>query len=126
MNWDFHWLTTAFDGFLGFLPNLVAGLVILLLGYIVARILAGVTRRLLHRFGFDRLMGRLGVTHAESGTGTRWAATAVFFVVMLAAVMQVARTWNMTFVAVGLARLIAYVPNIVGAVFIFGAAILFG
>lgn len=127
MNWDMHWLTTAFDGFLAFAPSLVAGLVILLIGYIVARVLAGVTRSLLRRVGFDRLVARMGIASADQPEiGSHAAGTAVFALVILATAMQVARTWSMTFVAVGFARLIAYVPHLIGAVLIFGAALYFG
>lgn len=127
MNWDMHWLTTAFDGFLAFLPNLVAGLVVFVIGYIVAKVLARVTRSLLHRVGFDRLVARLGFWRRdEPEIASHWAGNGVFAVVLLATIMQVARTWNMTFVAVGFARLIAYVPHLIGAVVIFGAAIYLG
>jgi hypothetical protein len=40
--------------------------------------------------------------------------------------MQVARTWNLTFVAVGFARLIAYVPHVIAAAVIIGVALYFG
>lgn len=124
MNWDMHWLTTAFDGFLAFLPNLVAGALILLIGYIVARLLQRATRSILARVGFDRLIGRLGLSRRlDPAVGSHWAGTFVFVIVMLATVMQVARTLNMTFVAVGFARLIAYAPHIIGAVVIFGASL---
>lgn len=127
MNWDMHWLTTAFDGFLAFLPNLVAGLVVLLVGYIVAKVLSRVTRSLLHRAGFDRLVARLGFARRDEPTlASTWAGHAVLAVVMLATIMQVARTWNMTFVAVGFAQLIAYVPHVLGALVIFGAALYLG
>ncbi len=38
MNTTIHWLTTAFDGLVAFLPNLIAGLVILLVGWLIAAI----------------------------------------------------------------------------------------
>jgi hypothetical protein len=127
MNWDMHWLTTAFDGFLAFAPSLVAGLVILVIGYVVARVLQRVTRTVLRRVGFDHLTMRMGIaSRDEPEQGSHWAGTAVFIVVLLATAMQVARTWNMTFVAVGFARLIAYVPHVIGAVVILGAALFFG
>ena len=132
MNWDMHWLTTAFDGFVAFLPSLVAGLVVLLIGYVVANVLARVTRSLLRRVGLDRLLARVGIVGGVVGRGgegrppSHWAGTTVFTVVIIATFMQVARTWNMTFVAVGFARLLEYVPHVVGAVLIFGAAMFLG
>jgi hypothetical protein len=132
MNWDMRGLSSAVDAFGAFVPSLLAGLVILLLGYIVASVLARVTRALLARVGFDRLTQRLGLS-AESADrerdphrASRWAGKAVFLTVILGTIMQVARTWNMTFVAAGLARLIAYIPHILGAGVILAASILVG
>jgi len=45
---------------------------------------------------------------------------------MLVTIMQVARTWNMTFVAIGFARLIAYVPHVIAAAVIIGVALYVG
>ncbi|MBX3187590.1 MAG: hypothetical protein KF819_11270 [Labilithrix sp.] len=127
MNWTIHWLTTAFDGLVAFLPNLIAGIVILILGYIVALILRRVTRALAHRLGFDRLTERLGVASAtEPHKGSRVLGSAVFAIVMLVAIMQASRAWNLGFVALGIAAFIAYVPHIIAAVVVFGAALYVG
>jgi hypothetical protein len=130
MNWDMHWLTTAFDGFVAFLPSLVAGLAVALIGYIIANVLARVTRSLLRRVGLDGFMVRAGIASRmgvdDARPASYWAGTAVFVMIIIATLMQVARTWNMTFVAVGFARLLAYVPHLVGAVLIFGAALFLG
>jgi hypothetical protein len=127
MNSTMHWFTTAFDGAVGFIPSLFAGLLILLVGYVVAKILAGVTRALLSRIGYDRFLAKIGlVDSSESRVGTRWTGSAVYALVMLAAVMQAARAWNLQMVALGVAALIAYVPHLIGAAVIFAAALYFG
>ena len=46
-------LQNAFTELVAFLPNLIGALLILLLGYIVAKVLGGVARRALGRAGFD-------------------------------------------------------------------------
>ena len=128
MNWDMNGLRTALDELVGFLPRLVAGLVILVLGYILARALRRLTIVLLRRVGFDRLVSRTGLTTpaAEPEIASRWAGTAVFIMVMLVTSMQVARSWNMSFVALGFARLIAYAPHLLAAAVIFGVALIVG
>jgi hypothetical protein len=124
---NMHGLTTAMDEFAAFAPNLIAGLVILLIGYVIAVVLARITRAILRRVGFDRLTARMGIrSSAQPDIGSRWAGTAVYIVVLLATVMQVARVWNLTFVATGFARLVAYVPHVLGAIVIMGAAVLLG
>jgi hypothetical protein len=127
MSYPMHWLTTAFDGLVGFIPALIAGLFILLVGYVLARLAAGITRSVLGRVGYDRGLEKLGlVDRADSKTGSRWTGSAVFWLVMLVAAMQAARAWDLQLVAVALAAVLAYVPHILGAAVIFGAALYLG
>lgn len=127
MNSTMHWLSTAFDGAVGFVPSLLAGLLILVVGYVLAKVCAGITRSLLGRTGYDRLLMKIGVIDADDETrqGSRWTGSAVFAVVMLAAAMQAARAWNLQLVAFGVSQVIAYVPHLVGAAAIFAAALYF-
>jgi hypothetical protein len=127
MNSTMHWFTTAFDGAVGFFPSLLAGLLILLVGYIVAKVLAGATRALLGRVSYDRFLAKIGLIDADDvHAGSRWTGTAVFFLVMLVAVMQAARVWNLQLVALGISNFIAYIPHLIGAAVIFAAALYFG
>jgi hypothetical protein len=124
-----HWLTTAFDGFVAFLPSLVAGLVILAVGYVVGALLGRIANAVLSRTGYDRLLGKLGLVEQEQVTrhdGSRWTGKAVFWVVMLAAAMQAARAWDLGMIATGISRVVAYVPHLVGASLIFAAALYVG
>jgi hypothetical protein len=50
----------------------------------------------------------------------------VLFIVVIATLMQVSRVWDLTFVADGLARIIAYVPHVLGAAVVFAIALLLG
>jgi hypothetical protein len=127
MNTAMQRLTATTDGMLAFLPALLAGILILAAGAVVGFILARITRALLGRIGYDGLVAKLGlIDRPESRAGSRWTGTAVFWAVMLAAAMQTARTWHLEMVATGVSRLIGYLPHLVGAVVIFGAALYFG
>lgn len=130
MNTTIHWLTTAFDGLVAFLPNLVAGLIILLVGWIIAAVLARATRAIAHRLGFERLVAKLGLeprtTTPEARTASHWLGSVVYLIVMVVAVMQASRAWRLDFVAVGLAAVVAYLQYVVGAVFIFALALYAG
>jgi Conserved TM helix len=127
MNSTMHWLSTAFDGAVAFIPSLLAGLVILAVGYVVAKVLASVTRALLTRIGYDRFLAKIGlIDSGESRAGSQWTGTAVFVVAMLAAVMQAARTWNLQMVADGVSAIIGYIPHVIGAAAIFAAALYVG
>lgn len=126
MNTTLHWLTTALDGIVAFLPNLVAGLIILLVGWIVGAVLAQATRALARRLRFHRLWARLGVNNAEPAVGARWLGSTVFAVVMLVAVLQASRVWKLDFVSNGLAAIIAYLPHVLAAAVVFGVALFIG
>src|SRR5512139_1854865 len=103
-----NWFVTAFEGLVAFVPRLIAGLVILVIGYLIAKVLARGTRALAARVGFDRLVGRLGLIRKQDDLqiGSRWLGSAVFLVVMVATLIQAARAFHLTFVAEGLSRII--------------------
>jgi len=126
MKTTIDWITTAFQRVVAFVPNLIAGLIILLFGWIVAAVLARVTRAVARRLGFDRLVARLGSAPTEPGASSRWLGSAVYIVIMLATVMQATRAWRLDFVANGLAAIIAYLPHAIAAAVVFGAALLIG
>jgi hypothetical protein len=126
-NTTLHWLTTAFDNIVGFLPNLIAGLVILLLGWILAYALGSATRAIARRLHFDRHIAKLGVSGStEAGSASRTLGSIVYGIVMLVAAMQAARAWQLDFVSHGLAAILAYVPRAVAAAVVFGIALYAG
>jgi hypothetical protein len=127
MNSTVQWLARAFGDVVGFVPNLIAAIVILVVGYFVALLLAGITRPLLRKIGFDTLAGKLGLSDArDPNAASRGGGTLVFALVIIAAIMQAARALNLQFVADGLARFWGYVPHLIAAAFIFGLALYFG
>ena len=130
MNTTIHWLTTAFDGLVAFLPNLVAGLVILLLGWLVATVLARATRAVARRLHFDRLLGKLGfaspATAEHPYLGSHRLGSLVYAIVMVVAVLQASRAWHLDFVADALTTVIAYLPHALAAVLVFAAAVYIG
>lgn len=126
MNTTLYWLTTAFNGLVAFVPRLIGGLVILIVGYLVARVLQSVTRSLSRRLGLERLVARLRIGSPTSDAASTWTGKAVFVVVMLAAFLQTARVWDLGFVAAGLATIIAYLPRALAACVIFAVALFAG
>ena len=123
-----YWLRAGWNDFLAFLPDLLWGLAILVVGYFIARLLASIARPLLHRVGFDRLVDRLGIAVRADRTeqGARWGSSVVFWVTMLIVAMYAADAWRLGAVATGIAAIIAYLPHVLAAAVIFGAALLFG
>jgi hypothetical protein len=122
-------LNHAYDGFTSFVPRLGAGLVILVIGYVVAVVLGRIVRALLARTGYDGFLAKIALldrNRVEDKRGSRWTGKAVFWVVLLVALMNAARAWNLEMLAVGIGRVLAYVPHVIGALVIFAAALYFG
>ena len=104
--------------------NVLAALVILLIGYIVARLIASLVRRLLERTNLDN---RLAQTFSEDGK-TRFdvedvIARVVFWLVMLFAFVAVFQQLNLPAVATPINSLLEritteYLPNLGGAALI--------
>ena len=118
-------LRTALGGIIAFLPNLVAGIILLAIGWIVAAIVRSVVRAVLPRAGFDRFLARHRLTtrSPEAHPMSNAVASFAFWAVMLVALMQAASALKLTSVAIGLGLALAYIPNIIAATIIFGAAV---
>jgi hypothetical protein len=123
-----EWFQNVIQRVIAFLPDLAAGLIILLFGYIVARIGAAVTLRVLQRVGLDRRLARWGLVRADATEpqAPAWTASAVFWVVMLIALTQAARAWGLHTIAAGLSTVLAFLPHVLAAVLILALAIALG
>lgn len=102
-----------------FLPNLVGALLILLVGWAISWLLALVARRALRALGVDRLESRhrvaerVGLTQGLSDS----LSTLVFWSIMAVFVLGSVHALGVTAVTATLDRLLAFVPNLIGAGF---------
>jgi hypothetical protein len=115
-------LRNGFEGFFDFIPNLIGFLAILVIGYFVAKLLAGIIRRLLHRAGLDRALteGQGGryvskVTSSPSGLIGRIA----FWVIMLGVVSLAVSVLGIAALTAFVGAIFAYLPNVIAALLIF-------
>jgi hypothetical protein len=118
-----HTLTELGETVAGFLPNLVATLVILAGGWLLSRIVQAVTERLLHQVGLDRASSRLHVdeTLREAGIAampSRIVARLVFWVLMLTFILSAVETLGLSAVTTTIDRLIGFLPNVIAAALI--------
>jgi hypothetical protein len=107
-----------------FLPSLIATLVILGLGWLVSRLVAAVSERVLLQLGLDRAAARLGVLEGlrEAGVSlppSRIVARLVFWILMLTFLLSAVETLGLTAVTATIDRLIAFLPNVIAAGLIF-------
>ncbi|MFN2385849.1 MAG: mechanosensitive ion channel [Thermoanaerobaculia bacterium] len=114
-----------------FLPSLLAAILILVVGYLVAKLVEKATDAILEKVRFDQALDRGGVRAALQRTGTRLdpsslVARLVFWTIMLVAILMAVNALGLTAVAAMFERLVAYIPNVIVAVLIIVAGMLIG
>jgi hypothetical protein len=111
------YVDNAVSTLVAFLPSLVAAVLLLIVGYIVARVVSGLVRRLLLRTGLDN---RLARSLGGSGLGSEGAvASVVFWLIMLFVLIGFFQTLQLAAVSTPLGLLLgevlAFVPRLLGA-----------
>lgn len=103
-----------------FIPQFVAGLIILVIGWLLALVLKSVAKRLFDWVGLDRFLTRVGLEE-RAGTRRVWteiASQVVFWFVFLAFLIPAFNAWQLTNVTALLNQLLLYLPNVFAAVII--------
>jgi small-conductance mechanosensitive channel len=119
----FQPLQDALSAFFSYLPQLIGAIVILIVGYVIARVLRAVVGRVLQGIGFDRWMERGGIKQffdrAETNqTPASILGALVFWFVFIIAITMAADALGIPQVSVVLAQLVAYIPSIIAAILI--------
>lgn len=114
----------ALDSFFGFLPNLLAFLVILLVGYIVARIIKTVVAKGLEKAGLDEQLdksqGRSYVDKVMPGASpSNGIARIVFYLVFAFFLFSAIGALKIPALTIFMNQVLAYLPNIIAAILIF-------
>ncbi len=114
-------ITTAFgDAFsrvVGFLPNLIAALVILAVGFLIAMALERITRRVLSAIGLERrpMARRLFGTRPGLERLPRTGGRIVYWVSALITIGVAIDALDLAWLSAGYARVVAYLPNVLAA-----------
>lgn len=114
-------LEQAWTGFITFVPKLFAAIVVLVLGYLVARLLCRLLNAGLERVGFDRLIERGGIKRVLAKTkydASDLVAKLVFYSIMLFVLQLAFSFFGPNPISVLLTAVIAFLPNIFVAVLI--------
>jgi hypothetical protein len=120
-------LQQGLDSFFGFLPNLLGFLVILFIGYIVARIVKGVLSKVLDKVGLDRALhsGQTGqyVEKVSPGASpSRLIGSIAFWFIFLGAISIAVSALKIPALTTFVSSIYGYLPNIIAAVIIFVVA----
>ena len=114
-------VTDAWTTVAEFIPKLAMFLVILLVGYLLAKVLAKVTDAVLERVGFDRVVERGGVKAALAKSkydASDIVAKIVFYAVFLTALVMAFNVFGPNPVSDLLASVVAFLPKLVVALVI--------
>lgn len=127
MPWDPNFwtdtLSTILSDLLVWLPNLGGALLLILVGWIVARLIQAILAGVLRRVGLDRLGERAGA--GEFLTRIGWGPSAsdilarlVFWLVLLVFLLAATESLGLSGVVETLGGLIGYLPNVLAAALI--------
>ncbi len=115
--------TTALALIFSFIPKLIGFLVIILVGWLIAKALGKAVTFLLRKLGFDNFSNRIGLTRFEQRMGIRldpadFLGRIVFWFIILVFLVPAFDTLGLTSVNSILNAFIAYIPNVFVAVLI--------
>lgn len=116
-------LTTVMGNVFAFIPKLIGFLVILFIGWLVAKGLEKAMTYLLRRVGFERLSQRIGLAGLEQRMNVHMDASGllgriVFWFVFLIFLIPAIDALGLSSISALLGQLIAYIPNIFVAVIV--------
>jgi MFS family permease len=114
-------LEQAWTSFITFVPKLLLAIVILVVGYFVARLLCRLLGSLLERVGFDRLVERGGIKRALARTNydaSSLLGKVLFYAVMLFVLQFAFGIFGPNPISTLLTSVIAFLPNLFAAVLI--------
>ena len=119
----------ATDGFFAFLPNLLGFLVILLIGYVVAKVVSAVVRKLLQKVGLDKHLHESEANKyveriLPGASPANGIARVVFWLIFIFFLFSAIGALKIPAVTTFMNQVLAYLPNIIAAIFIFVAAAL--
>jgi small-conductance mechanosensitive channel len=117
-------LTKIVSDILAFIPNLVNGLIILVVGFLLARTIRWIFATVLKRVQFDPLMDRTGITGTLRGLGVKTPlsdilAQTIFAFLLLSFLITSTDLMGLGAVSRLLQQLLDFLPNIIAAVILF-------
>ncbi len=112
------------DSLLGFIPNILGFLVILAIGYVIAKVVKGIVARLLEKVGLDRTLhssdaGKYVERVSPGASPARLIGSVAFWFVFLFAISAAIGALKIPALSTFIAQVQAFLPNIIVALLIF-------
>ena len=116
-------MTALWTKIANFIPNLFGALVVVLLGFVVAKLLDALLSKLLAKLGLDRLMGGTGLTKILARVGIQVPISTligkiVYWFVLLVFLVSAAQSLGLDRVSSALDLLTVYLPKVFGALLV--------
>lgn len=120
-------LQTGFDKFFGFLPNIIAFLLILVIGYIIAKAVRTVVNKLLEKVGVDKKLhetpaGQYVEKVSPDSRPSHLIGATAFWIIFLIAIINALQALKLPVLNGFLDEVLLFLPSIVEAVLIFVVA----
>ncbi len=116
-------VTTSLSQILAFLPTIILAIMLLGLGYLLARVVSIATVRFLQFVGFDRMLSRTAVQTLLERAGTKQKISEIlgmigFWIIFLVFLIKASDTLGLTMASDALTGLAHYIPKVGIAVMI--------
>ncbi len=115
-------VTEGFNRFFAFLPQLIGALVLLIIGYLIAKVIQFAIQRGLERMRFDKAMYRSTageyISRVVSGP-SRFLGRVAYWVIFLFFISMAANALNLPVLNQILTDIYNYIPRIIAAIIIF-------
>lgn len=116
-------LSQGLGSILGALPALIGAIIILIIGFIIAKVLQGVATKALEAMGFEGWMEKGGIKQFFDRSQTQQTPLSilgklVFWLVFFIAITMAVDTLGISAISDVLAQFIAYIPQIIAAILI--------
>src|SRR5215210_3527231 len=116
-------LSDGLGAILGALPALIGALLILIIGFIIAKVLQGITTKVLQSMGFEGWMESGGIKQFFDRSQTQQTPLSIlgkliFWLVFFIAITMAVDTLGISAISDVLAQFIAYIPQIIAAILI--------
>src|ERR671917_1089519 len=116
-------LSDGLGALLGALPALIGALVILIIGFIIAKVLQGIVTKVLESMGFEGWMEQGGIKQFFDRSQTQQTPLSIlgkliFWLVFFIAITMAVDTLGISAISDVLAQFIAYIPQIIAAILI--------
>jgi small-conductance mechanosensitive channel len=119
----------ALDTAIGFLPNLLAFVVILVIGFIVAKVVSGIIAKLLQKAGLDSHLHNSDANKyvekvLPGASPSKGIGRVVFWLIFVFFITSAIGALKIPAVTTFMNQVLAYLPNVIAAIVIFVAAAL--